>query len=86
VHRRQRRLLARKLLVKVAGIRRVSDSREVRRRDTFVVDVIKVDVLEEEVALDVFRVGLGGAESASRVSSEELVGELRSDVQNSPEP
>ena len=76
VHRRKRRLLARELLVKVARVRRVADRREVRRRDAFVEHVVKVDVLEEKVALDVFRVGFARAKSSQRVSREELASAL----------
>lgn len=44
---REGRLFTRKLLVKVRSIGSALDSREVRWWNTFMVDIVKVDVLEE---------------------------------------
>ena len=74
MHRRQRRLFVRELRVKVGRIHCVLDVREVRRRDLFVVDGVKVDVGEEGVLLDLEGVRLAGAESFGGVSLEELEG------------
>ena len=41
------RLFTRKLLVKVRSIGRSFDGREVRWWDTFMVDIVKVDIFEE---------------------------------------
>jgi hypothetical protein len=70
--RRESRLLARKLLIEIARIRRITNRGEVRRWDALVVDVVKVDVFEEEVALDIFGIGFAGTESADRVAREQL--------------
>lgn len=68
MHRRKSRLLAREFLVKVGRIGCALDRREVRRRDPLVVDIVKVDILEEQVALDVFSISLAGSQSSRRVS------------------
>ena len=44
------------------------DSREVRRRKTLVKNVVKADVLEEWMLLDLFRIGLARSETTGRVS------------------
>lgn len=58
---REGRLLARELLVEVGRVGRVADRGEVRRRDALVVYVVKVDVCEELMALDLLGVALAGA-------------------------
>jgi hypothetical protein len=45
--RRQGRLFAREFLVKVRGIGRSLDSGEVGWWDSFMVDIVKVDIFEE---------------------------------------
>lgn len=72
VNRRQRRLLAREFLVEVGRVGRAFDGREVRRWDPFVVDIVKVDIFEEEVSLDVLRVGLASSQSSGRVARKQL--------------
>ena len=46
--------------------------REVHGRNLFVVDVIKVDVPEERMLLDVLGVGLSRTQSSDRVSVQQL--------------
>lgn len=72
VYRRQSRLFPSELLVKVRGIRRVSDGREVWWWDTLVIDIVKVDILEEQVSFDILSVCFSGTESSSWISGEEL--------------
>ena len=43
------------------------DSREVRRRNTLVENVIKIDVLEEWMLLDLFRIALARSKTTGRV-------------------
>lgn len=50
----------------------VTDRREVRWRDSFVVDIIKVYVFEEQVSFNVLCVGFACSQSACRISREEL--------------
>jgi hypothetical protein len=70
--RRQGRLFPCELLVEIGSIGCALDSGEVGRWDPLVVYIIKVDVLEEEMSLDVFCIGFAGTESSSRISREEL--------------
>ena len=76
VHRCQSRLLFRKLLIEIAGIRTsilpvaslttdgdikrygTYDSREVRRGNALVENVVEINVLEERMLLDLFRIAL----------------------------
>ena len=59
-------------LVEIGGIGGALDSREVRWWDPLVVDIIEIDILEEEVSLNIFSVGLASTKSSSRVSCQEL--------------
>ena len=73
VYGRQRRLLSRELLVKVGGIRRIADGREVWRWDSFMENVVEIDILKEQVSLDIFSIGLAGSKSTRRVTGQKLV-------------
>jgi hypothetical protein len=46
---------------------RTYDSREVRRRDALVEDVVEADVLKERMPLDLFSVTLARSEATIRV-------------------
>ena len=59
-------------LVEIGSIRCALDGWEVRWWDPLVVDIIKVDILEEEVSLDIFSVRLASTKSSSGVSCQEL--------------
>lgn len=72
MYRCQSRLLPRKFLVEITRIGRAANSREVRRGDTFMIDIVKVYIFEEEVAFDIFCVGLASAETAGWVACQEL--------------
>jgi hypothetical protein len=47
MYRSQSRLFPRKLLIEITSIGCGSNNREVRRWDTFMVNIIKVDIFEE---------------------------------------
>lgn len=68
--RRERRLLTRKLLVEIGCIGSVPNGGEIRGGYAFIVDVVKVDVFEEEVAFNIFGVCLAGAESSDGIARE----------------
>jgi len=57
-------------LVEVGSIGCALDRGEIRWWDPLVVDVIKVDIFEEEVPLNVLCVGFASTQSSSRISSE----------------
>jgi len=59
-------------LVEIGSIGCTLDSWEIGWRDSLVVDIIEIDILEEEVSLDVLSVGLTSTKSSSRVSCQEL--------------
>jgi hypothetical protein len=48
------------------------DLREVHRSDTFLIDIVEVDVPEERMLFDVLSIGLACSESAYRVSIQKL--------------
>ena len=48
------------------------DSREVRWWNTLVQNIIKADILEERMSLDLFCVGLSGAQTTSGVTCQQL--------------
>lgn len=56
----QGRLFPCEFLVEIGGIGRSLDCWEVGWWDSFVVDIIKVDIFEEEVSLDIFSIGFTG--------------------------
>lgn len=72
MHRCQRRLFPRELLIEIARVGRISDGREVWWCDPAMVDVVKGDVFEEEVFLDLLGVGLACSESSGGVASQQL--------------
>lgn len=72
MNRSQRRLFPRKLLIKVGRVGSIADGREIGRRDPLVVDIVKVDILEEEVSFDIFSIGLPGTQSSSGISRQKL--------------
>ena len=43
------------------------DSREVRRGNSLIENVIEINVLEERMLLDLFRIGLTRSEATSRI-------------------
>lgn len=51
---------------------RAHDGRKVRRRDTFIENVVPVHVFEKGMPLDVFRVSLASAQPASRFTGQKL--------------
>jgi hypothetical protein len=59
-------------LVEIGGIGCALDSWEVWWWDPLVVDIVKVDILEEEVSLDILSIGLASTKSSCRVSSQQL--------------
>jgi hypothetical protein len=70
VHRSQGRLFPREFLVEIRGIGCALDGREVGWWDPLVVDVVKVDIFEEEVSLDILGIGLARSQSSSGISSQ----------------
>jgi len=59
-------------LVEIGSISCALDGREVRWWNPLVVDIIEIDILEEEVSLDIFSIGLASTKSSSGVSCQEL--------------
>lgn len=52
---------------------KTDDGREVWRRYTLIENIVKVHVFEERMPLNLFRIGLSGAKSTSRIASQKLV-------------